>query len=483
MDDGARKLQEKFRASDDDRLLQIFGGAHIVVAGDFAQHQPPVETPIFQQVEDIEGSRNMDQSKLDKLKQGRRIWKQINQCFMLKEQHRFSESTESGRELFNIVQLLMSNVELSDKVIGELVDKLNGRYPSTPEVMRSLLLQNPKTIVLRNKLKPSLNLLMYKIHASNDNQRLIVWNCKDSDKGSMPKFKSKSKGKSSKAKSSQPPSKACTTPVSSYVAKVLAKMASKDTGDMPTQQFFYPGIEYKFIDNDNPGVGRINNNTCIGKHIVLDDREPDDTGDGEFWQLKYLPKYVFVHPSGHNVGDLHADMVGFEENLLTDCIAIQVKQVCFPLHFTDSKDKPHDVPLHANGPRCKFKVGNKINILRFGIPLDGAMAVTDYFAQGVSFKKAIWLLHLKPPSSGKMSKANLLVPITRPSLFSDLWLLAPLYTNEVERLEVIRRYKLALKPNDHYIVEMKKLELMSEESYKLYEDCTFDLLQPLPNIG
>lgn len=480
MDDGARKLQERFRPAGDKRNDAIFGGVHIVLAGDFAQHQPVMATPLFHKaVEKIrKPSDTFNQGKIDQEKQGRAIWKQFTQCFMLKVQHRFSSDTPSGKELYDMVQLLMQETELTDDELGSIVDTLNARYPHTSEEMKALLEQSPKIVVLRNKIKAPLNHIMYKIHASNAKQRLLVWNVKDTDKGSI--SKSKSTGKKSAHNSNVA---ACNAKLSMYITNLISKRPLKETGGMESTQYFFPGIMYKFIDNDNPEVGRINNTTCIGRHIVLDEREEADSGEGEVWQLKYLPKCIFVQPDGFEVGNLHQGMGGFAENVLQNCIPITLKKVSFKLLFLLTNGKPDNrIPLHAKLPGKAIKTGSKITVLREGMPLEGATTFSSHFAQGVSFGQDKWFLHLKPPSTGVLNKANLLVPITRPSLLSDLWLLAPLYTNSVERAEVIRRFKSALKPDAEYNEEMNVLRDMSSETYKLYDGFDFDLSSPLPTL-
>ncbi len=112
------------------------------------------------------------------------------------------------------------------------------------------------------------------------------------------------------------------------------------------------------------------------------------------------------------------------------------------------------------------ELGTSVKVVRRGFPLESASAVTDYFAQGVSFRGEPHLLHLNVPPNGKMTRANLLVPVSRPSLYSQLHLLAPLWPHGdlAARAKLIGKVHEALKPNRHLQMETARLQELAEET-------------------
>lgn len=93
---------------------------------------------------------------------------------------------------------------------------------------------------------------------------------------------------------------------------------------------------------------------------------------------------------------------------------------------------------------------------------------SDYFAQGMSFKGEPWILHLALPDEvEKFSRANLIVPLTRPSLWSELRLLTPLWPegDEDAKKKFCERFKSALKPDKRYSAEMERARALASSPY------------------
>ena len=97
------------------------------------------------------------------------------------------------------------------------------------------------------------------------------------------------------------------------------------------------------------------------------------------------------------------------------------------------------------------------------MPNELGYVFSDVYAQGVSFKRDKWLLHITPPPTGRLSKANLLVPLSRPSLWSDLHLLQPLWPegDMAARDKVIATVRKALIPSQDYLAEILRLEVVA----------------------
>ena len=107
---------------------------------------------------------------------------------------------------------------------------------------------------------------------------------------------------------------------------------------------------------------------------------------------------------------------------------------------------------------------------RRGIPLAGGYAVTDFFAQGMSFKDACWLVDLRPPSTGPFVRATALVMISRFADMHRLRLLAPLWDSTAHRTTVIARFHEALKPDPDLVRAMQRLHRLAEATMRKHSD-------------
>lgn len=181
---------------------------------------------------------------------------------------------------------------------------------------------------------------------------------------------------------------------------------------------------------------------------MLDEREPPDNMKGDFRVLKFQPKALIVRLPNRKVKKLCGD--GIPE----DCIPI-----------TPNYSKIIDFTLDCNmklyaDPRDPT-TGKSIKFKRFAFPVDTALAYTDYFAQGASFRGDPHFLHLGVGGKQGFKRGNLLVPISRPAVLSDVVILSPLWTpgDHNARKKVIDQFKSALKPDPDYKAEMERLHI------------------------
>ncbi len=64
----------------------------------------------------------------------------------------------------------------------------------------------------------------------------------------------------------------------------------------------YEGMQLTFrASNYNLDLGWTTNACCILRSLVLDEREPDDTGIGDVWQLNFKPIGFFASPLDINI--------------------------------------------------------------------------------------------------------------------------------------------------------------------------------------
>lgn len=214
------------------------------------------------------------------------------------------------------------------------------------------------------------------------------------------------------------------------------------------------GCEYVFIDNVAPGAGRVRNAGCVGRRIDLDPREPEDDITQPFRILRYPPLCVWVQPLetpaplGTACGPLGPP----------DCIPITPATATATVDLP-AGDRPTVNNIHYHRVACT----------RTTFPLGDAYCVTDYYAQGMSFRDACWLAHLTPPPDrGAMKRASLLVTHTRFRNWEALQLWAPLWGSETERKQVIDRFHRCIQPKADLTAELSRLERLAIATLAAY---------------
>lgn len=316
----------------------------------------------------------------------------------------------------------MDGTPLTDDDIANLADALNDRAIS-PVDLPGFLKRGPKAVVLRHSIRPNLTKILVLHDAAKTNSRVCLWRA--SDRAWIGR---KRTGK----------------PINHFVQAKLEKTANNETP--PAVQYFYPGIPYRFLGSPFPAIGWFNNGSCIGEKLVLDEREPPDNMKGDFRVLKYQPKALIVRLPNRKVAKLCG------EGIPEDCVPITPNYSKIIDFTLDCKMKLYADP---NDPT----IGNAIKFKRFAFPVDTALAYTDYFAQGASFRGAPHFLHLGVGGKQGFKRGNLLVPISRPAVLSDVVILSPLWPpgDYNARTKVIDQFKSALKPDPDYQAEMDSL--------------------------
>ena len=150
-----------------------------------------------------------------------------------------------------------------------------------------------------------------------------------------------------------------------------------------------------------------------------------------------MPRAVFVIPDGRPLG-----RISRIPEVAEDEIAVLPKAHTFtPLHAIDRR------PIH-----------------RWGFPLDLAYAVTDYFAEGTSFRGQNWLAHLSRPPDGRLHRASLYVIPTRFSSLDDFHLLCPLWPHgdDAEKDRVLQKLLRLAQPVPDLKAEWQRLLDLAE---------------------
>jgi hypothetical protein len=73
---------------------------------------------------------------------------------------------------------------------------------------------------------------------------------------------------------------------------------------VPVSYVMCEGMQLTFrARSDNLDLGWTTNDCCILRSLVLDERELDDTGIGDVWQLNFKPIGLIVSPHDINIYD------------------------------------------------------------------------------------------------------------------------------------------------------------------------------------
>jgi hypothetical protein len=77
----------------------------------------------------------------------------------------------------------------------------------------------------------------------------------------------------------------------------------------------YEGMQITFrAGNHNLDLGWRTNGYCMLRYLILDERELDDTGIGDDWQLNFKPIGLIVSPLDINMNDYGPICEGITNN-------------------------------------------------------------------------------------------------------------------------------------------------------------------------
>jgi hypothetical protein len=261
-------------------------GYHVVMTGDFMQHQPVGDLPLFaygnKKETDLMGLM-ASSPKNSKAIRGHRLWQAVDTVVILQQQHRFSTATKGGKQLWELVRRMWDyQQDFSKRDAITLLDAVQARVVQ-PTEMDAFLSRCPRAIVLRNELSPALNERLALNHAYQTKQRLVRWRCRDLHY----------------------PSKRM---LSKDVLNHLDLLDPKNTSKMPTYMSFCPGMRYIFSENPFPELCYVTNFSCTGVKLILDELEGPDDLTQPARMLKYPPVAICVKPDGTSIGNLFEDL-------------------------------------------------------------------------------------------------------------------------------------------------------------------------------
>ena len=181
---------------------------------------------------------------------------------------------------------------------------------------------------------------------------------------------------------------------------------------MPASYVMYEGMQLTFrAGNDNLDLGWTTNGNCILRSLILDEREPDDTGIGDVWQLNFKPIGLIVSPPDVNIYDYGPICEGIPDN----CYFVT------STYETGILDLPVYLKLLSNIPKT-------LDIRRHGFRVMPSEAATSYFHQGstISYPNPV-VIDLRIPCKGNIEGASGYVSISRAQSWHQIYLLHELW--------------------------------------------------------
>jgi hypothetical protein len=136
----------------------------------------------------------------------------------------------------------------------------------------------------------------------------------------------------------------------------------------------YEGKQLKFrADNDNLGLEWTTNSNCILQSLILDDREPDDAGLGDVWQLKFKPICLIVSPPDIKIYNYGL----FCKDSPNNCYVVT----------STFETRIIDLPMYLKSPS---NISKKLDIRRCGF----RVMPTSYFQQGstITYRNPVLLI-------------------------------------------------------------------------------------------
>ena len=215
-----------------------------------------------------------------------------------------------------------------------------------------------------------------------------------------------------------------------------------------------------FTHNTAPAAGVVRNAACVGRAMDLHPREPDDDATRPFRLLRYAPAVVWVEPLESPAP-------------LGDTCGPNAPVNCLPMFLTHAAcDRAVNLPRYdrpvVNGERIA-----SYRCTRYGFQLGSGFCVTDYYAQGLSFRDDVWFAHLCRPERGRLQRTSVLVTLSRCAGWDRMKAWTPLWPADATDDEidaVVDAFHAAAAPSRDLVVEMERLRDRATHTRAAYPD-------------
>ncbi|KXZ41229.1 hypothetical protein GPECTOR_631g733 [Gonium pectorale] len=373
--------------------------------------QQPAASPLIQAL------KLLQQHHGDSVHVGVQLWRSIPYAFMLTHPFR-QQDTDVHPNLLEIAEIFSGLGGASNAQVDAACDVLNSRAISQQQLAAS---PAPYLAVLRHALRLAALPHLYRLHAAEAQQTLLLWRSTDL-------------------------SPAGGALSAEYLQELERLGGSENDGGVPAVCGFFHGVRYNMTTTVNPTLLHVHNNTATGTGIILDPREPAIPAGTAVHVLTYPPCAIIVKPDGLSPGHTLPHLQPGE-------IVVAPSIVDF-------------TPSASRQPTA---------VTRYGSPLDAAYAVTDYYVQGASLR-GFWLVHFGRPPTGGYHRATLYVIATRFRSLNDLHLLTPLWNNAHEERQLKLAFRKLAQRDPDLAAEWERLTALAATTAAQYDA----LLSALP---
>ena len=130
---------------------------------------------------------------------------------------------------------------------------------------------------------------------------------------------------------------------------------------------------------------------------------------------------------------------------------------------------PLQIPVHLRG--ASPDAPTQIYIRRRGFHVIPVEAVTPYYMQGNTTSPPQPVVpDLRIPTYGNTSLASLYVQLSRAKSINQVYLLHPLWTNETEKREFLRKASVAYRIDPDTLAVLQHLATLTAETKERYPD-------------
>ncbi|GFR43368.1 hypothetical protein Agub_g4439 [Astrephomene gubernaculifera] len=358
----SRHLQRPPHLSRSGAGYSMLAGRHVIMSGDILQHRPPNGRPLYTFAEGLEKDRNYlarlrsgDTTAprgippLPKQKKprpptreeeaGLDFYRAIAFIILLSKQQR-QDDTPSGRLLTRLASVFSGGQDVNRRTIEELVRQLNSRV--VPD-LAALGSSDPRVVLQRNQPRHGLNIRLIKLQAAHQGRRLVVWKARHARTGHN------------------------ALPLNEAGQRAASMAPDEGYEQFTPDTWYFEGAKFLVLDNNGPDAGSCHNNTVVTCGLLTDKEEPDDTGEGPYRRLQFVPRAVFVRPAAGNT-DLSVlrGLLDYDETRAAFVVTPRwsgAQKVVFPDRTVVSDGEP---------------AVNSASLKRFNIPLGDAYAVEEF---------------------------------------------------------------------------------------------------------
>ena len=355
------------------------------------------------------------------------------QVIKLTDQMRQSKDVPGATELHDLLTEIRDS---SDGIKPETLEKLNARAIGAPGMPKTLAnLDHPIIIAQRHTVINIINKEMIPARAKEAGKRLI-------------KFYPEIKGVDSNGGE---------YPLPEGLLKAARDRPRLGTDYILPCYMIYEGQELCFVNgNKKMELGWVTNSSCKLISIVFDSREPEDPEDGDCWELEHPPHSLIVQP------------LDIDEEIQQMQICPGLPEGCIPV-TTSMESGPLQIPVHLRG--ASPDAPTQIYIRRRGFHVIPVEAVTPYYMQGNTTSPPQPVVpDLRIPTYGNTSLASLYVQLSRAKSIRQVYLLHPLWTNETEKREFLRKASVAYRIDPDTLAVLQHLATLTAETKERYPD-------------